>query len=897
MATDLRLQVLLSTIDKATKPMRDIMAGSQSMGKALKQARDRLKELDRTQADISSFRALQAGTRETASAMSAAQQRVAALAAQIRATDAPTRKLNTEFGRAVKEAGALKAKHQAQAQQLQALRGKLGAAGISTLKLSDGTKRLRTESDQLNRTMQVQKARLTALSRAQGNLDKARRTAGNLRSAGTSTIIAGGVAALPLVKGVRDALAFESAMADVKKVVDFDTPEQFAKMRADIQSLSIVIPLAQEEIAAIVAAAGQANIARKDLLAFSRDAAQMAVAFDISAGDAGATMARLRSGLKLTQPQVVELADKINFLGNTTAAGTGPITAIVDSVGSLGKIGGVLSGEIAAMGATMVAAGADGNVAATGIKNLVLRMTAGKAATKAQKKAFDQLGLSAVDLAKSMQEDGTGAITDLIKRIKSLPKEEALSIIKQIFGSESVLPISKLVDNLDSFEENLDKVSDRAKFSGSMFKEFAARADTVGNVLELTKNAAQVTSTELGQALLPTVKALATSAISVLKGITAWVREHPVLTGVIVKTAAALAVLVTAIGGVLLLVYSVIGPFALLRFTLTGVGVAMPGLIALVGKLGGALSLIGRVIAIVGRALLLNPIGLLITVIAVAAFLIIKYWGPISAFAKNLWGAVSGFVGKAWGAITGAVSAGASAVVGFVRTRWNELVATVRGIWDGFAAYFSGVWDVIAGIFTGNWERVRQGTSTALGGIMTSITAVFGDLPAKFLAWGAALIDGLIQGIVSKAAAVKDAIVNTAGNVGGWFADKLGINSPSRVFAGFGINTIEGLVQGLQAEKDGPLAALSGIVQRMRQIGTGIVLGAAALPAAAFDNRPPIQAGASAAAAASTSSITINVTGAPGMDTQALARAVRAEIEAFDRERAARTRSRFGDNN
>ena len=146
-------------------------------------------------------------------------------------------------------------------------------------------------------------------------------------------------------------------------------------------------------------------------------------------------------------------------------------------------------------------------------------------------------------------------------------------------------------------------------------------------------------------------------------------------------------------------------------------------------------------------------------------------------------------------------------------------------------------------------------------------------------------------------AAVKDAIVNTAGSVGSWFADKLGINSPSRVFAGFGINTIEGLVQGLQAEKDGPLAALSGIVQRMRQVSAGIVLGAAALPAAAFDTRPPIQAGSPAAAAAASSSITVNVYGTPGMDTQTLARAVRSEIEAFDRERAARSRSRFGDNN
>ena len=66
-------------------------------------------------------------------------------------------------------------------------------------------------------------------------------------------VVAGlGVVAIP----VKLAIEFESAMADVKKVVDFDTPQQFQQMNRDILKLTRTIPMAGKDIAAIVAARG-----------------------------------------------------------------------------------------------------------------------------------------------------------------------------------------------------------------------------------------------------------------------------------------------------------------------------------------------------------------------------------------------------------------------------------------------------------------------------------------------------------------------------------------------------------------------------------------------------------------------------------------------------------------
>ncbi|EBS3373973.1 phage tail tape measure protein, partial [Salmonella enterica subsp. enterica serovar Enteritidis] len=164
-------------------------------------------------------------------------------------------------------------------------------------------------------------------------------------AAGTAVL---GALALP----VNAAIGFESKMADIRKVVDgLDDKKAFAQMSDDILTLSTQLPMAAEGIAEIVAAGGQAGIARGDLMQFANDAVKMGVAFDTTAEESGQMMAQWRTAFRLTQEDVVVLADKINYLGNTGPANAKKISDIVTRIGPLGGVAGVASGEIAAMGA------------------------------------------------------------------------------------------------------------------------------------------------------------------------------------------------------------------------------------------------------------------------------------------------------------------------------------------------------------------------------------------------------------------------------------------------------------------------------------------------------------------------------------------------------------------
>lgn len=359
---------------------------------------------------------------------------------------------------------------------------------------------------------------------------------------------------------IKEAMDFEDAMADVRKVVDFDTPQQFKQMGLDIQEMSGRLPMAAKDIAAIVAAGGQAGIAKEDLAGFAESAVKMGVAFDITADEAGTMMAQWRTAFGMNQGQVVTLADQINYLSNTTAAGSGPISDIVTRIGPLASAAGLSAGQVAALGASIAGTGTPSEIAATGIKNMALALTAGSAATKSQAGAFAQLGLDATDVANRMQTDAQGAIIDVLERIKELPEAERAAMLTELFGKESVSAIAPLLTQLDNLKDNFHKVGDESLYAGSMQAEFDARMATTSNSLQVAKNAVSNLATTIGTALLPGLKTVTDGLAPAVQGLANFAGKHQYLTAVVVGGVGGLLATVAAVSGLIWVTTAVLSP-------------------------------------------------------------------------------------------------------------------------------------------------------------------------------------------------------------------------------------------------------------------------------------------------------------------------------------------------
>ena len=126
---------------------------------------------------------------------------------------------------------------------------------------------------------------------------------------------------------------------------------------------------------------------------------------------------------------------------------------------------------------------------------------------------------------------------------------------------------------------------------------------------------------------------------------------------------------------------------------LAGWGGKLIGIAASVGSaIASAAGAAARAILMLGRVVLLNPIGLTLTAIAVAAYLIWRNWGVIGPKLAAVWGAVKGAFSAAWewiGALPGKMLAiGRQIIDGMLaglRARWQALKEAVSGIASGIA--------------------------------------------------------------------------------------------------------------------------------------------------------------------------------------------------------------------
>lgn len=599
------------------------------------------------------------------------------------------------------------------------------------------------------------------------------------------------------VDAAKKAIEFESTMADVAKVVDGlrDQNGAFTKsyyeMSDALLNMSKSIPMTADALGQIMASAGQAGIASEDLAKFTETAAKMGVAFDTTAEQAGEWMATWRTALNLSQTQVTALGDQLNYLGNTTSENALKLSEVVTRVGALGQTAGLSAGEVAALAASMP--GVTAEISATGIKSMMIAMTAGASATSKQAAVLQQLGFTASDMANRMQTDAKGAIIDLLGAIKQLPAAEQTAALSQYFGKESVSSIAPLLKNLGYLQQQFAKVGDAAAYSGSMEAEYAVRADTTANKLQLMQNKLAVLQVQIGNKILPYVN----DALDDLSA-NALPKAEKTLGFIIPKVAKLLGFMLehsSALINIGLGITAVVG----ISKTFKAVSTAYKGATAAV-KLLRAAQLKTKIATVALTAsskahtfamkasaaaskiaagaqkvlaasfkFIKSPIGIAvvaITELIAAGVWLYKNWDTVKAKAAQLGAKISGIWTKINTAVTTAIAA--------ISSRFPALGAVLSGlwksvqdVWGNIKAIFSNIIGFIDNVFSGNWSAAWE-----------NVVAIFGNVFGALANIAKAPINAVISVInmvLSKINEMKISIPDWVPGVGG---KTLGFNIP-----------------------------------------------------------------------------------------------------------------------
>ena len=713
----------------------------------------------------------------------------------------------------------LKSKQRALGENIQKYMGTLAPQTLAAL--NRDYERLGATIDKLNAKQQ----KLAALQ-ARGDALKAGRA--DLRGQVMETAAIGATAVVP----VKLAIDFESAMADVKKVVDFETPEGFAKLGDEILKMTRTLPLAATELAAIAAAGGQLGVKADDIPKFTETVAKMATAFDMPAELAGDAMAKLANVYQIPIANIGRLGDAINQLSNESPAKASDIVSALSRVGGVAKGFGLTELQAASLANAFISLGKPPEVAGTAINGMLMKLaTADKQGNKFQS-ALADMGLSAAGLKKAISEDAQGALVGFLQTLEKVPADQRMGILVDMFGLEYADDVAVLAGSVKTYTDSVDTLNKKGKdgkeaFSGSMEREFAARAATTANNLRLLKNGLSELGINIGSTVLPALNELVNDIKPVVSQFAGWAKEHPALVSGMVKLVAGIAAFrLTALAGryAFSLMASGLNEATKAMHLLHGKGLLLRGLWqsgAVRARLPwlpsmptGGFSSIGTSLMTgfqaalpwIGRAgmmlLRLTPIGL---VLSTVGLLVYKYWQPIKGFFVGLWQGLSSVAGPAIKALIQSVLSFGSSIgrlmlaipgVGFafrllravVAPVFNALLAGVRAVWTWFKNLLKPVDDV-----GGRAQNMGQKVGVVLGGIVKALTS----LPAKFIKLGADMVDGLVNGIKTKLGEAVKAVSELGEAVAGKFKSALGIHSPSRVFMGFGENIAQGAAIGI----------------------------------------------------------------------------------------------------
>ena len=627
MDRNLRIRMLLEAGDKATRPLRDIAGASGKAAQGLKATRDRLKEIERAQADVAGFRQLKTGLRSTEQDLTRAQSKVATLARAMSETSAPTKAMARDFARARTEAQKLEQQHTRETQELQQLRDRLRAAGIATTDLARHERELRRDVDATNREIAEQERRLHQATERARRFGAARegftRTQGiatGMAASGAAAVGTGAAMGAPIVAAVSAAEQFESTMTDIGQKADLSRQASAAlgvnllkaaqaanQMPADLQAgvdtlaglgakvpdaVAMMTPIGRAATAykAEIADLSAAAYAATDNLKVPVNETQRVIDIMATAGKAGA----------------FEIKDMARYFPSLTAA-----YQAFKQTGA-GSVADLAAGlQIARKGA------GDAASAGTNLENVIKKINAPDTV-----KAFKRMGVDLPAALKKAYAEGKTPL-EAIAELTNKTLKGDLAQIGNLFGDAQVQDgLRPIIQNMGLYRQIR---AEAMAGTGSTDRDFAERMRDSAERTKALEIRAMKLKVTLGSILLPTIDAGKEKLTAFADRLSGVAERHPLLAKAAMIGAASLAALFVVLGVGGIAIAAIMGPIAIANAGLIALGVS--GGIASIGLL----PIIGTVAAIAGVIALLF-----------AAF---NHWDTITAAWFGFWGTLrQGFV-------------------------------------------------------------------------------------------------------------------------------------------------------------------------------------------------------------------------------------------------------------
>ena len=280
---------------------------------------------------------------------------------------------------------------------------------------------------------------------------------------------------------VGPAIKFESAFAGVKKTVDA-TDDEFRQLSENLIDLSTKIPVAATDLAKIQEIAGQLGIRGvKNLTKFTEAVAKIAVTTNLTQEAAAIGFARIAAVIGEPIDNIEQMASAVVDLGNKFEVNEQEILSFATRISGAGKVAGLTSKDIFAIGAAFASVGIQAEAGGTAVQKILLKL-------------------------QKQGKKGIGAFLDFVQDLEKAGDGASKVLDKLGFKNERVQRAFLSVAGAGGKLEKALKISNEAFREGNALNEEAEkRFATTESKITVLKNSFAALSIEIGDNFLPAI--------------------------------------------------------------------------------------------------------------------------------------------------------------------------------------------------------------------------------------------------------------------------------------------------------------------------------------------------------------------------------------------------------
>ncbi|MGM8810040.1 phage tail tape measure protein [Enterobacter cloacae] len=659
MSNNVRLEVLLNAVDRASRPLKAIQTASKSLAGDIRTSQNSLRDLNAQASRIDGFRKASAQLAVTGQSLNKAKQEAAALAVQFKNTQNPTTAQARAMEAAKKSAADLQLKYNSLRQSVQRQRTELAQAGINTRTLSADERRLKTSISETTAQLNRQRDALARVSQQQTRLSavKSRYESGQKLAAGARNagMVGVGVATAGLYGASRfiaPGIGFDKQMSGTQAILGLDKgDDKLAAIRQQARDIGATTAFSPGDVARTQTTLARSGYNTDDVLAATGSTVNLSLAADVDIAEAADIITNMQSAFNLPTTEIERVADVMTKGFTSSNTGLVELGEAMKYVAPIAEAAGASIEDTTAMLGILADNGIKGSMAGTGASAIFNRLQApmGKAV-----EAIAELGVKTRDSKGNMLP-----VEKILKAIhKSFEKNklgtaEQGEYLKVIFGEEAMKGAIKLV--AAAGDGSLDKKRQTIRDSKGTTELIAKiQTDNLDGDLKNLQSAWEDLQIEVFDKENSALRRLTVSATEWLGKVSAWAKANPQLTQTLFSLVAGGLALIGVLGGIGLIAWPVI----------TGIN----AIITAASFLGTTLAAMGTAIVSVLGAITW-PVVAVVAAFVAGALLIRKYWEPISAFFS--------------GVVEGLKSAFAPVA---------EIFAPLAPVFDSFMDKLRGVW-------------------------------------------------------------------------------------------------------------------------------------------------------------------------------------------------------------